>query len=167
MFIISNNLIGKMPIPDNAIIRVNLAWIKDVKEAKKILEQNKKIYLDYPSGRTKPPVPTITLDEAIELTKHKSVYYFAVSNAENATKLSEINARLTSAVELVPKIETTKGIENIEKMIAIGIKSIMLDKEDLYTNVKCNTKRYNKWLERIRSYKGRIKILELQGVVFI
>lgn len=164
--IISNNLIGKMPIADNAIIRINLAWIKSLDEAKRIITNSKHdIYLDYPTGRTKPPRPVITLNEAIELTKNKQVKYFAISNAEDISKIKEIKSKVKA--ELVPKIETQLGVSKINEMIEAGIKTIMLDKEDLYIDANCDSKEFNLLVNSVRSYKDRVKILELQGVIFI
>jgi hypothetical protein len=47
----------------------------------------------------------------------------------------------------------------------VGGRTMMLDKEDLYTDVNCNSKKYNKLIGKARSYP--VKLLELQGVVFI
>jgi len=160
--IISNNLIGKIPIRHDAIIRINLAWVcKD--EAKKIIDKSKhSIYLDYPDGRTKPPTPTISFEEAVELSKHKNVTYFAFSNA-TLDKVKSIKGKVNCI--LVPKIETEQGVKEVPNMIELGIKTIMLDKEDLYTAVDCDPNKFNQLLDEVRSYK--VNILELQGVVFI
>ena len=165
MPIISNNLIGKIPISTNDIIRVNLAWVKDVEEAKRIIKKiNNDIYLDYPRGRSKPPKPTIKLDDAIRLANNQKVKYFAVSNIETAEDC-ELMIDSLGDVEFVPKIETEIGVNNMAKMIKAGVKTMMLDKEDLYTDVNCNSKKYNKLIGKARSYP--VKLLELQGVVFI
>jgi hypothetical protein len=165
--IISNNLQGKMPIPEDAVIRVNLAWFDNWQEAKQIIDNIEHyVYLDFPSGRTKPPKPKIKLEEAIELSKLNNVKYFAISNAEDIYELSEIMSLVNC--EVVPKIETETGVNNINSMIEdIGIKTIMLDKEDLYTNCKMDSEKYNKLVMKAREYGSRIKVLELQGVIFI
>jgi hypothetical protein len=151
-----------MPIPKDAVIRINLAWVSK-EGAKKIIENSKHlIYLDYPDGRTKPPTPTITFEEALELSRHKNVIYFAFSNA-TIEKVKNIKGKVNCM--LVPKIETEQGVKDVPKMIELGVKTIMLDKEDLYTEVNCNPVKFNKLLNEVRSYK--INILELQGVVFI
>jgi pyruvate kinase len=159
--IISNNLIGKMPIPKDAIIRVNLAWVSK-EEARKILSETKNdIYLDYPSGRTKPPKPTMTLDDAIELANEFKVKYFAVSNIECICDVLDIQSKLYYS-EFVPKIETVNGVENIRE-ITQEVDIIMLDKEDLY--VDCNGEGYEDLINKVRSSK--VKVLELAGVIFI
>jgi len=163
MQVISNNLLGKMPIRQDAIIRINLAWIKNIKEAERLVAKSKhKIYLDYPTGRLKPPQPKISLTEALELSHHKKVKYFAVSNCEFVESVREL-MESTPAI-FVPKIETELGVKNMGKMAKLGIKHFMLDKEDLYTECKSENKKYLKLVKKARRYKG---VMELQGVVFI
>jgi len=167
MTIISNNLIGKMPIAQDAIVRINLAWVPNREEALRLLSgTHHDIYLDYPDGRNKPPRPTITLTEAINLAKHPRVKYFAISNADNPEKLKKLSDRLSKNVTLVPKIETIMGVKCIRGMIKVGIKVLMLDKEDLYTDVDCYSEEFNNLIEEARSYKDEVEMLELQGVVF-
>ena len=163
MIIVSNHLIGKIPIHPDTVIRVNLAWVKSVEEAKKLLDNSKHdIYLDFPSGRTKPPQPTISLEEAIGLSRHRKVKYFAMSNCENVRDIQEV--MLKTPAEFVPKIETKLGVKNMGKMKEIGIKHFMLDKEDLWTDVHCDSKKFNELVNEARTHKG---VMELQGVVFI
>lgn len=155
-----------MPIPEDAIIRINLAWVKDINEAKEILNAvTHHVYLDFPDGRKKPPKPTISLEDALLLAEHEKVMYFAISNAENIDKLRRMKDRLMDVI-LVPKIETTLGVMRMQKMIDLGIDTFMLDKEDLYTDVDCDPDKYGEYLEEARSHKD-VKILELNGVVFI
>lgn len=165
--IISNHLIGKMPIPEDAIIRINLAWIKDKEEARKIIEETEHdIYLDYPSGRTKPPRPTISFSEAMDLANifQDKVKYFAVSNIEDEYQVIGIKSRLPKSTEFVPKIETIRGVENI-KRIAEEVNMMMLDKEDLYVDAMGDTDLYLSLVDKVRNCGA--KVLELQGVVFI
>lgn len=148
-----------MPIPADVIIRVNLAWV-DYERAKLLLNSiNQPIYLDYPSGRTKPPKPTITLDEAIALANEFKVRYFAVSNYEDAKTIRDIKERVKC--EVVPKIETIKGVENIAE-IAKEVAMVMLDKDDLFVN--CRGQGFEELVGKIRTCG--IKVLELQGVIF-
>lgn len=158
--IVSNHLLGQMPLPENITVRVNLAWVS-ADEARKILDNtNHNIYLDYPSGRTKPPKPTMTLEEAVELSYHPDVKYFAVSNVESVEQLEAVDTRAI----LVPKIETEKGVKNMREMIDYGITHMMLDKEDLYVNVGADSDKYEKLVAEARSHD--VRLLELQGVVF-
>lgn len=153
--VVSNNLIGKIPIPDNSIIRLNLAWVS-LEEARDILSKINNVYLDYPTGRTKPPKPTITLEEAIDLANEFNVKYFAVSNVEDAQTIRNLKVKS----EIIPKIETIKGVENIEE-IAKEVNMVMLDKEDLYLD--CKGKDFEKLINKVRA---SVKTLELIGVVF-
>lgn len=168
MIIISNHLIGKMAIPEDAIIRINLAWIKNKKGAEKLLKNiTHEIYLDYPSGRTKPPKPTMTLGDAIILCNEFKPKYFAISNAENPQNLLSLKKMLPKETELVPKIETVRGIMDFRYIIKeTNIKTVMLDKEDLYTNDK---EKYQELVNKIRkeSKELGVHLLELNGVVFI
>ena len=162
--IISNNLIGKIPVLDSSIVRINLAWVDNYEAAQRLLnESNHQIYLDYPDGRKKPPQPKISLTEAIKLSSHPKVKYFALSNAEDIDKLSNIKNQIDC--ELVPKIETEKGVKIIPRMIEMGIKMIMLDGDDLYVDVKCDGAKYESLKQEVRSYD--LTVLELQGVIFI
>lgn len=166
MFIISNNLVGSLPLDKNTIIRINLAWIRSIEEAKKIIDSSDfDIYLDYPDGRNKPPRPVIGMEDAMKLAKHHKVKYFAISNAEDAPKLNKIMSKIGNTI-FVPKIETEKGVNNLDEIISIGVKNIMLDKEDLYSDVNCDSDKFNSLVEKVRSYKDKLNILELKGVIF-
>jgi hypothetical protein len=158
MLVASNNLIGKLPLPEETVIRVNLAWAS-LEEAENILKQNNKVYLDYPTGRTKPPKPTISLCQAIALANKYKPLYFAVSNIEDVQVIRDLKSE--TDVQIVPKIETVNGVENIDK-IAEEVDMIMLDKDDLYLN--CKGKDYEKLIERVRNSK--VKVLEVVGIIF-
>jgi hypothetical protein len=168
MIIISNNVIGKMQIEPGVIVRVNLAWIPTKKEASELLSQIKNgIYLDFPSGRTKPPLPKIKLHEAMELCRQFKPKYFAISNAEDPKFLVKIKNQIPMETELVPKIETEEGVINFKNIVnEAGIKTAMLDKEDLYTN---NQKRYELLVDlaRLQAKEYKVKLLEMAGVIFI
>lgn len=159
MFIISNYATDKIKIDTDYVTRVNLAWVKPG-EAREVLGGiSGDVYLDYPSGRTKPPKPKMTIDEAIDLANEFNVRYFAVSNVESVDEIKKIKSRITS--EFVPKIETVKGVKNINE-IALEVDMIMLDKEDLYVN--CGGNKYEELIEEVR--KADVSILELIGVIF-
>ena len=163
MLIVSNHIIDEIKGADMTA-RINLAWVQDVTTAKKLLDKsNYRVYLDYPSGRTKPPVPTISLADAIELSKHEKVLYFAVSNIETAIECNGM-MELLEDVEFIPKIETEVGVRNLKEIIGTGVKTIMLDKEDLFSDVGCNSNFFNELVEEVRGHD--VKILELQGVIF-
>lgn len=174
MVIVSNHLLEKTKIEfsqEHVVIRINVAWIRTKEELTNLLGKIKhEIFLDYPQGRSKPPRPTLSLDETIELIpRFSNIKYFAVSNVEDPIAVAKIKACLPNSVELVPKIETKIGIEMLSEIIdSIDTKHIMLDKEDLYTNVGLDQVLFEALVEQARQTckKKGVADLELQGVVF-
>lgn len=172
MILLSNNLKGRLDFPKNAVVRVNSAWVKNLKDLDKILRdnENSRVFLDFPSGRTKPPKPTLDLtDLVIMATKFKNVVFFAVSNAEDKNYLGHIYNLLPEHTELVPKVETLNGIRNIDSIIrASHCKMIMLDKEDLYLSCGADSKIYENSMGVLKQKCSElgVRVIELQGVVF-
>ena len=173
MIILSNNLLGKdhFPIPAHVVIRVNVAWVKTMEELEHILQEcTHDIYLDYPQGRSKPPRPTLNLEEVIQCAhRFPNVKYFAVSNVEDPHHIHAIKVRLPARVDLIPKIETKKGIKNLEQIIEkIAAKYIMLDKEDLYVDIARDAALFDELiaLARKKTERAGAQVLELEGVVF-
>jgi pyruvate kinase len=172
MILISNNVKGKIKLDETAVIRINAAWVKDVDELEEIIQNNlmHEIYLDYPEGRTKPPRPSISIQDVINLVhKYDNVKYFAISNAEERLSMELIRKTLPHRVKMVPKIESVKGILNILEVVkGCQTNIIMLDKEDLYTDVEKNSLLYNHFIKSLKQTcaKHNITVLELQGVVF-
>jgi citrate lyase beta subunit len=172
MIVISNhvNTIG-MEYPKDSVVRINIAWIESKQALEKILQDlhGRAIWLDYPTGRTKPPQPKFSLDETIEFTKKYPMHYFAFSNAEESSMIQNIRSKVPRHITLVPKIETTKGISNLNDIVsAAQTKFIMLDKEDLYTDVKGNQEEFEKLVTLCRENCKKIGVtcLELKGVIF-
>jgi len=172
MILLSNHLLTlpEFRNVDNVIVRINMAWVKDIKELHKFLDIDYDVFLDYPKGRTKPPVPTLSLTDAIEtIKKCPNVKYFALSNIEDVSEVSLICEMLPTHINFVPKIETLKGVLNLEKLFQTElIGHIMLDSEDLYTNINNDVSLYTYLIDRVRNScdKYGIKLLELYGVVF-
>jgi pyruvate kinase len=171
MLLLSNNLRGKIQFPKDAVVRVNSAWVKTEEELSQILTKNhdRYVFLDFPSGRTKPPRPTLTLMQLLQAIRlNKNVQYFAVSNAEDEEQLENIK-NLIGEVELVPKIETIIGVENIRKIQkASKCKIVMLDVEDLYVCCKADTKLYQNNINKLyrKCKELNIKVIRLCGVAF-
>jgi pyruvate kinase len=173
MIIVSNHLLNTTHVefPDDIVVRVNLAWMKDLATAKKTLKSIKhEVYLDYPQGRSKPPRPTLTLEQALALAKaNKNVKYFAVSNVEEPDEVKKLRAKIPAHIEFVPKIETVRGVKNLVGIIKAGrIKHAMLDKEDLYVDVDRNQDMFEVLIEAARATgkAHNVHVLELTGVVF-
>ena len=173
MIIISNSVLKKnlFPVPKDVVVRVNVAWVKKAEDLEEILtEITHDIYLDYPQGRSKPPRPTLSLEEVIDFAhRFAHVKYFAVSNVEDPEDIHGIKVRLPAHISIVPKIETKKGIEMLEEIIKkIDAKYIMLDKEDLYVDVERDGELFEELIElaRTKTVQAGAKVLELHGVVF-
>ncbi len=173
MLVISNNArkIG-VPIPKEAIIRINVAWVKSYEELCSIVEENKenKVWIDYPTGRTKPPKPVLTLAQAISVaSKYNNVEFFAFSNAENCDIIELIRQAVPKHITLVPKIETEKGINNIAEILkSAQTSTIMLDAEDLYVDLNHDSEKFESLKIYVKTFCDRhdIKMLSLQTVVF-
>lgn len=172
MILISNHLtqLGQFKKLKDVVIRINMAHVKDSKQLEEFVNVPYDIFLDYPKGRSKPPLPSSNLDEAIEFTKkYDNIKYFATSNIEEIAEVNLICEMLPKGVSFVPKIETLKGVLNLDKLFNTGkIKHIMLDAEDLYTNIQNDVELFINLKERVRRVckEYNVECLELYGVVF-
>ena len=178
MIIISQNITNyKIPVPENAIFRINLAWVDSISELIKILEHHAghKIFLDLPINRTKPPNNKYSLNEVIEIIKtHNNIEYFAVSNIESKTNLSEYIEKLPTSITIVPKIESPTGVENIEEIAkALDYKPcvMMLDHDDLYSNLlkaKQSPEKFTVYINQLAEFckSQNITLLRTIGVIF-
>ena len=142
MLIVSQNITNyDMPLPKDAIFRVNLAWVNGIDELKIILGKHEShtIFLDLPINRTKPPDNKYTLNDLVSvLQEYNNIKYIAISNVETGSDLDEYVAVIPSRIIIIPKIESHKGIENIEtiiKKLEYKERVIMLDHDDLYSNL--------------------------------
>ena len=172
MILLSNHLLTlpEFKNVENVVIRINMAYIRDMKEFHKFLQIDYDIFLDYPKGRTKPPVSTLDINDALEvMSQYKNIKYFASSNIEDVSEVDTICDMIPDRVSFVPKIETLKGVLNLEKIFKGNlVNHIMLDSEDLYTDVSNDVSLYTYLIERIRKScdKYNVKLLELYGVIF-
>jgi hypothetical protein len=78
---------------------------------------------------------------------------------------------IPTRIILIPKIESKIGINKFELIInklKRNEKYIMLDKEDLYTDLDNNNEKFEEYLQLIRNkcLDNSIECLELQGVIF-
>ena len=67
MILLSNHLLTlpEFQKVEDVVIRINMAHVKDMKELKKFVDRDYDVFLDYPKGRSKPPVPSLSLTDAI------------------------------------------------------------------------------------------------------
>jgi len=172
MILLSNHLLtlDEFKNVNNVVVRINMAHVKDENELKRFVNTDNDIFLDYPKGRTKPPVPTLSFTEAVDaMKKHSNIKYFATSNIEEVSEVNLICEMLPNRVSFVPKIETLKGVLNLNKLFDTGkIRHIMLDSEDLYTDVKNDVELFINLKDRVKRIceEYSIELLELYGVVF-
>ena len=140
MILLSNHLLTLQEFEkvEGVVIRINMAHVKDISELKKFLKIDYDIFLDYPKGRTKPPIPTLNINDALKvMNQYKNIKYFALSNIEDVSEVNMICDIIPSHVQFVPKIETLNGVLNLNDLLKTNrIKHIMLDSEDLYTDIK-------------------------------
>ena len=177
MLIFSQNLANYgLPIPENAIFRVNLAWVNSLKELEVILGKHRshQIFLDLPASRTKPPNNKYDIDDLIPIIKsNPNIKYFAVSNIHSVNDLKIYLDIIPKHVTIVPKIESVDGVVNIEQITdALGNnKILMLDHDDLYLSITKSKQPALKFLECFNKLvdhcnNHNVVLLRTIGVIF-
>ena len=176
MLILSQNLTNyEIDIPQDAIFRVNLAWVNNLKELEVILGKHRshKIFLDLPVNRTKPPNNKYGINELIPIIKsNQNIKYFAVSNINSIDDLEIYLNIIPKHVILVPKIESVEGISNIKQITDHLVnKIIMFDHDDLYSSIIQSKQPISKFLECFNNLvdycnNHNVILLRTIGVVF-
>ena len=178
MLIISQNLTNyDIPIPKNAIFRVNLAWCDSIDELKNILKKYSdiEVFLDLPTKRIKPPNNRYTVEDLISIiNSNKQIRYLAISNVESDSDLQKYIELLPKNVTVIPKIESGKAIENLQSiasMLPDSEKIFMLDHDDLFSDILKKNESQSKFKEYIKMLiefcdKNNIKLLRTIGVIF-
>jgi len=178
MLIISQNASNyAIPIPDETVYRINLAWVNSIEELENLLQKHLKhqIFLDLPKGRIKPPNNEYSLEDLEEiLNSHKNIKYFAVSNVNSPKDLQKFIEFVPKEITIVPKIESPESISNIKKivdMIPGTEKIVMLDHDDLYSALIKNKEPPTKFTEYIKTLKefcdeNSVILLRTIGVIF-
>jgi len=175
MLLMSQNLHRYGEIPADAVVRINLAWVEDLEVLKEYLDKTKNsIFLDMPLGRTKPPNNKYTLSEVKSLISYcNTINYLAISNVESSIDIKEYIDFFDNQLSIVPKIETKKGIDNINEIISVlnNEKVIMLDHDDLFLDLSRNNISASNFFEYIDKLveacsKHSIKLLRMRGVIF-
>lgn len=174
-FIVSQNLAKSgMQLPNHTILRVNLAWHKDLDSVKEMLEEHKAsdIFMDIPIGRKKPPNHNHDIDNIAALANAaKNVKYVAISNVEDPESVRYYCKKFKA--KIVPKIETLKGTERLADILdALNYKPqmIMLDHEDLFSNL-VHLKKEHHYLdivnELVRTCISQgVHLLRVKGIIF-
>ena len=177
MRVFSQNIINYgIPVPENSILRINLAWINSIEELEIILQKNNNsdIFLDLPVGRTKPPNNKYSFEDVVLiLQKNENIKYFAISNVNSADNIKELIKKIPKQVSLVPKIESPEGVKNIGEITEVlgDKKIIMLDHDDLYSNlIKKNEKpeKFKEYISNLSNFcqKNNVIMLRTIGVIF-
>ena len=176
--IISQNIINYgIEVPDNTILRINLAWCSSVKQLRNILEghKNNSIFIDLPIKRIKPPNNKYTLNDLISvISSYDQIKYFAISNVESASDLEDYIQNIPPNIILVPKIESPIAIQNISEIvnaIPTDKKVLMLDHDDLFSRIVKNNEsidNFQSYIQKLSDYcsSNKITLLRTIGVIF-
>ena len=176
--IISQNIINYgIEVPDNTILRINLAWCNSVKQLRNILEghKNNSIFIDLPIKRIKPPNNKYTLNDLISvISSYNQIKYFAISNVESASDLEDYIQKIPPNIILVPKIESPIAIQNVSEIvnaIPTDEKILMLDHDDLFSKIIKNNESidsFQNYIQKLSDYCNSNKIILLRtiGVIF-
>ena len=176
--IISQNITNYgIEVPDNTILRINLAWCSSVKQLRNILEEHKNnsIFIDLPIKRIKPPNNKYTLNDLISvISSYSQIKYFAISNVESASDLEDYIQKIPPNIILVPKIESPIAIQNISEIvnaIPTDKKVLMLDHDDLFSRITKNNEsidNFQSYIQKLSDYcnSNKITLLRTIGVIF-
>ena len=71
MILLSNHLLTLSEFKNikDVVIRINMAYVKDIFQLEKFVNIDYDIFLDYPKGRTKPPKPILHIPDALDIMK--------------------------------------------------------------------------------------------------
>ena len=177
MLIVSQNLTNyDLPVPKEAIFRINLAWVNSLEELKNLLKKNQghEIFLDLPRGRIKPPNNKYTIDEVLPIIEsHDNVKYLAISNVDSVEDISNLIKIIPKHTTIIQKIESRSGVKNIAKIVEIlgREKIVMLDHDDLYSEIlrnHGNQEEFIKYLENLAAFCDKYNVILLRtiGVLF-
>ena len=178
LLIISQNAMNyELNFPKDAVLRINLAWCNSLDELESNLKRHNdyRIFIDLPIGRIKPPNNKYTLKQIIPiLENYKNINYFAVSNVEDDVDLDDFLDVMPKNITIIPKIESPNGVKNIDKIIAkldYVKKFVMLDHDDLFSNIKKNNEDESMFQVYIKKLMDKCKennvgLLRTVGVVF-
>jgi len=142
IIVVSQNLFKyNIAIPSNAVLRVNLAWHKDLGSVRELLGKYEayKIFLDVPIGRKKPPNFEHSFEEIAEfIEEFSNIEYVAISNVESCEDVIHFQRDIFKNVKIVPKIETYAGVKASDEIIfalSYHPEILMLDHQDLYSDL--------------------------------
>lgn len=173
--VVSQNLLKTdLQLPGHAVLRINLAWHNDLVSVTNMIKEyrDKKIFIDIPVGRKKPPNHKHDIDHIADIANaFKNIEYVAISNVEDPKTARYYSKKFRG--KIVPKIETYKGVMNsgrIIKSLPYRPAVLMLDHEDLFSNL-VHLKIENRYLEVVSNLvdvckKMKAQLLRVQGIIF-
>jgi citrate lyase beta subunit len=163
-------------VPAGAVIRINLAWEPSLDKLGEHLDElTHHIFLDVPCGRKKPPNHSYTMNDIMHMVlQYRQIKYVAISQIEEVEQVQPWVRCMGKAVNIVPKIESRRGIENIRDITdCLGSrKTIMLDHDDLFQEMIVNGVNpddlYEVWIKQllIECKHIGVRVLRTAGVVF-
>ena len=178
MLIISQNLTNyNIPIPKDAVFRVNLAWCDSIAQLNNILKKHSNIpvFLDLPIKRIKPPNNRYAIEDLVSVVNsNQHIRYLAISNVESGTDLEKYVELFPKNLVIIPKIESSRAIANLQNIASVlndTEKIFMLDHDDLFSDILKKNETESKFKEYIKMLikfcdKNNIKLLRTVGVVF-
>ena len=179
MLLISQNIKNyyNFKLPDDVVLRINLAWCNSLDELEKIISNVKdsKLFLDLPQGRIKPPNNKYSLDEMVPiLESNPQIKYFAVSNVEGKKDLDPFLEKIPKNIIIVPKIESPKAVDNIKEIfesLREKKKMVMLDHDDLFSSIikqNIDKNQFEIYIQRLAKFcsKNNVLLLRTVGVMF-
>ncbi len=178
MILISQNVTNyNIKVPENAVFRINLAWINKIEEIIKLLKkyETQKIFLDLPINRTKPPNNKYSFDDLVNILKvFKNIKYLAISNVNNIEDIEKYLKLTPQNITIIPKIESCLGVENIESItnqLTFEEKIVMLDHDDLYSDILKNNmpkEKFSFYVNQLVDFcrENKIELLRTIGVIF-
>ena len=179
MLLISQNIKNyyNFKLPDDVVLRINLAWCNSLDELEKIISNVKdsKLFLDLPQGRIKPPNNKYSLDEMVPiLESNPQIKYFAVSNIEGKKDLDPFLEKIPKNIIIVPKIESPKAVDNIKEIfesLREKKKMVMLDHDDLFSSIikqNIDKNQFEIYIQRLAKFcsKNNVLLLRTVGVMF-
>ena len=179
MLLISQNIKNyyNLKLPDDVVLRINLAWCNSLDELEKIISNVKdsKLFLDLPQGRIKPPNNKYSLDEMVPiLESNPQIKYFAVSNVEGKKDLDPFLEKIPKNIIIVPKIESPNAVDNIKEIfesLREKKKMVMLDHDDLFSSIikqNIDKNQFEIYIQRLAEFcsKNNVLLLRTVGVMF-
>ena len=178
MLIISQNLLNyDVKLKPNTIFRVNLAWCDSIDQLNDILKKHSgtPIFLDLPIKRIKPPNNKYAIEDLVSvINSNEHIRYLAISNVESDIDLKKYIELFPESLIIIPKIESSKAIENLQNIASIlnsPEKIFMLDHDDLFSDILKKNESESKFKEHMKTLiefcdKNNIKLLRTVGVIF-